>query len=312
VSASDAPQCLNYHNEIACRHLLARSLLISLAGDFDTSMSNFAITDALQSRHLPSVIAQSAQRTGVDFQYLIAQAELESGMRPDAKAQTSSATGLYQFIDQTWLGLVKEKGDKYGLGWAQSAIARNSNGRLTVADNAQKTSILELRNNPEISANLAGEFARDNRAYLEQKTGRQPESVDLYLAHFLGPAGAAKFLNSMDGNPDAPAAPSFPQAARANRNIFFSRAGQPQSFQAIRDGFAQKLSDAVERAGSGNGLPIHGKDLPATGNASGTVQPADYLRIAQAHANDQNITNGSKPFSEQARAAYLMLATLGM
>lgn len=275
-------------------------------------MSNLSITNLNARRDLPGVIAQSAQRTGVDFQYLIAQAQLESGMRADAKAQTSSATGLYQFIDQTWLGLVKEKGDQYGLGWAQTAISRNSNGQLTVADKTQKSSILALRNNPEISANMAGEFASDNSVYLQRKTGRNPQSVDLYLAHFLGPAGAAKFLNRMDDNPGASAASAFPKAARANHNVFFDRAGQARSFQDIRDRFEHKLADAAALVGNGNGLPTGGNILPQSDEAARTVQPEDYLRIAQAHIKDKNNLNTPKPFSEPARAAYLMLATLGM
>ncbi len=275
-------------------------------------MSNLSITPQAARHDLTGVIAQSAQRTGVDFQYLVAQAQLESGMRADAKAQTSSATGLYQFIDQTWLGLVKDKGDQYGLGWAQNAISRNSNGNLSVGDQAQKTRILSLRTNPELSANLAGEFARDNSAYLEQRIGRRPESVDLYLAHFLGPAGAAKFLTRMDRDPDGSAASAFPQPARANPNIFFDRSGNARSFEAIRDRFQRKLSDAIDLVGSGKELPMSGKSLPESADASRTVQPEDYLRIAQAHAADQNNLNAPKPFSEPARAAYLMLATLGM
>ncbi|MEH6756213.1 MAG: transglycosylase SLT domain-containing protein [Parasphingorhabdus sp.] len=275
-------------------------------------MSNFSITNLTERRDLPGVIAQSAQRTGVNFEYLIAQAQLESGMRPDAKAQTSSATGLYQFIDQTWLGLVKEKGDQYGLGWAQNAISRNSNGTLTVSDKVQRSNILALRNNPEISANLAGEFARDNSQYLQRKTGRTPESVDLYLAHFMGPAGAAKFLNEMNVNPGGSAAASFPSAARANRNVFFNSAGQARSFEDIRGRFEQKLANAVDLVGGGNGLPSGGNPLPQYAGTQRTVQPADYLRIAQAQAADKSNLNQSKPLSESARAAYLMLATLGM
>lgn len=282
-------------------------------------ISNIAASGLSGRRDLPSIIAQSAQRTGVDFQYLIAQAQLESGMRADAKAQSSSATGLYQFIDQTWLGLIKDKGDQYGLGWAQNAISRNSNGYLNVADRAQKSSILALRNNPALSAGLAGEFARDNGAYLEQATGRKPESVDLYLAHFLGPAGAAKFLKKMDANPGGSAASAFPQAARANRNIFYNEAGQPRSFEEIRDRFESKLAHAVNLVG-GRSLPADGNFLPPSGDTPRMVQPADYLRIAQAYANDKASGNAadtnqstiSKPFSEPARAAYLMLASLGM
>lgn len=275
-------------------------------------MSNLSITNLTERRDLTGVIAQSAQRTGVDFQYLIAQAQLESGMQADAKAQTSSATGLYQFIEQTWLGLVKEKGDDYGLGWAQNAISKSPNGQLNVADSAQKTAILALRNDPEISANLAGEFARDNGAYLEQKTGRKPESVDLYLAHFLGPAGAAKFLSSMDSDSNASAASAFPRAAQANRNIFFDRAGSARSFEAIRGRFERKLADAVDVVGNGNSLPAGGNNLPQSDGSPRMVQPADYLRIAQAHIKDKSHLNLPKPFSEPARAAYLMLATLGM
>lgn len=275
-------------------------------------MSNLSITNLSQQRDLPSVIAQSAQRTGVDFQYLIAQAQLESGMQADAKAETSSATGLYQFIEQTWLGLVKEKGDQYGLGWAQRSISRNTDGHLAVSDKSQKSAILALRNNPELSANLAGEFASDNSAYLEQKTGRKPESVDLYLAHFLGPSGAAKFLHRMDSDPNASAASTFPEAARANHNIFFDRAGEARSFEAIRGRFDRKLSDAVNLVGGGKRLPMNGNILPQSDNTERTVRPEDYLRIAQAHLKDKSHLNSPKPFSEPARAAYLMLATLGM
>lgn len=275
-------------------------------------MSSLSITNQLEKRDLPSVIRQSAHRTGVDFNYLVAQAQLESGMRPNAEANTSSATGLYQFIEQTWLGLVKEKGQEYGIGWAQNAISSNSKGHLSVANKSLKSSILALRKDPELAANLAGEFASDNSVYLEQRIGRKPESVDLYLAHFLGPAGAAKFLKRMDENPSASAAPNFQKAARANYNIFFDRAGRARSYQDIRDRFDDKLSKAVKVAGVGNNLPLAGKSLPQGDTDHRTVQPADYLRIASMQLEGQKNLSSSKPFSEPARAAYLMLASLGM
>ncbi|MEP3227109.1 MAG: transglycosylase SLT domain-containing protein [Parasphingorhabdus sp.] len=275
-------------------------------------MFHLSIPPLSQQRSLTGIIAQSAQQTGVDFQYLVAQAQLESGLRPDAKAATSSATGLYQFIDQTWMGLIKEKGDQYGLGWAEKAISRNRNGQFSIADKSQKNAILALRNDAQLSANMAGEFASDNKAYLEDRIGREPESVDLYLAHFLGPAGAAKFLNHLDASPQGAAASHFQSAARANRSIFFNRHGEAHSFESIRDRFEQKLADAVTLVGSGNGLPTNGNMLPSSDGAARMVQPEDYLRIAQAHARDHETTTQSKPFSEPARAAYLMLATLGM
>jgi hypothetical protein len=283
-----------------------------LEGEFEQDMSNLSITQSQDRRSLPGVIAQSAQRTGVDFQYLMAQAQLESGMRPDAKASTSSATGLYQFVEQTWLGLVDEKGDEYGLGWAQDAITRNRNGKYVIADQAQKSSILALRNDPALSASLAGEFAKDNGAYLAKRIGREPASVDLYLAHFLGPAGAGKFLNALDADPHAPAAPSFANAAQSNRSIFYNKSGGARSFQDIRNLFAQKLEDASMSAGNGNSFPTAGNNLPQSQKPAPMVQPADYLRIAKNHINDQSNSEKSKPFDEQARVAYLMLASLGL
>jgi len=275
-------------------------------------MPNLPIIITGSRRDLPGVIARSAKRTGVDYDYLMAQAQLESGMRPDAQAKTSSATGLYQFVEQTWLGLVKEKGAEYGVGWAQDAISKNSEGHLSVANKSLKSNILELRKDPGLAANLAGEFAKDNSAYLEQRVGRKAESVDLYLAHFLGPAGATKFLKSMDQNPDAAAAPNFSRAARANRNIFYDKSGNPHSFQDIRDRFEGKLSNAVDLANGGKSLPNPGNNLPVAADAQRFVQPADYLRIARAQTNDQTQLDLSRPFSAPARAAYMMLASLGM
>src|SRR3712207_2025996 len=86
-----------------------------------------------------AAIQQAAAQTGVDFGYLLGQARIESGFNPNARARTSSATGLFQFIDQTWLGTVKQHGDKHGLGWAANAIQQGSNGRYFVADPAMRS-----------------------------------------------------------------------------------------------------------------------------------------------------------------------------
>ena len=274
-------------------------------------MSTLSISPNFDRRNLPSMIARSAQRNGVDFKYLMAQAQLESGMRPDAKANSSSATGLYQFVEQTWLGLVKQKGDGYGLGWAQNAISADRNGNFTVRDKALKSSILALRNDPALSANLAGEFARENSSYLESRIGREPESVDLYLAHFLGPAGAGKFLTAYQANPDAAAAPAFASAARSNRSIFYDRSGNARSYRDIRNQFIAKLDNASMQAG-GNNLQAGGKILPQSEPSMPMVQPADYLRIAKNHINDQGSSENPKPFDASARIAYLMLTSLGM
>jgi len=273
-------------------------------------------------------IATASRRTGVDFAYLMGQARIESSMNPTARAGTSSATGLYQFIDQSWLAIVNDHGAKYGMGWASDAIQKSGSGRYFVADPALRQQILDLRTHPETASAMAAELASDNRAYLEQRIGRPAQAVDLYLAHFLGAGGAAKFLNSMASTPDAAGASLFPDAARANRGVFYDRQGNARSLVAIRDQFAAKLNGsggADDLGGTGNTLPASAKH----------VQPADYLRIARSQTAtpdplaDMEALSGEEalagqqaladrqpyadfaPRAETARLAYLMLATFG-
>lgn len=73
-------------------------------------------------------IANAAQRTGVDFDFLLAQARVESAMDPEARARASSATGLYQFIESTWLETMKRHGERFGLGDIAQKIATSKGG----------------------------------------------------------------------------------------------------------------------------------------------------------------------------------------
>ena len=134
-------------------------------------MSSYLGSVGNSGDRVTSAIAASARRTGVDFNYLLGQARIESGLNPQAKAATSSATGLYQFIDQSWLGIIKQHGAENGLGWAANAITRSGN-RWVVSDPNMKSAILSLRSNPEVSATMAAESASDNKTTLESSLGR--------------------------------------------------------------------------------------------------------------------------------------------
>jgi hypothetical protein len=61
------------------------------------------------------------------------------------------------------------------------------------------------------------------------------------MAHFMGPAGASKFLNALDKNPNANAATLFPDAARANKNVFYDKSGQPKSLEQVYAQFDKKF-----------------------------------------------------------------------
>jgi hypothetical protein len=251
-----------------------------------------------------NAIAMASRRTGVDFSYLLGQAKIESSLNPTARAATSSATGLYQFIDQSWLAVIDKHGSEYGLGWASNAI-QQSGGRYYVADPQLRQQILDLRKHPETASVMAAEHAADNKAFLESKLGREAEPVDLYLAHFLGVGGASKFLSVHDRAPDASAASLFPSAARANRSIFYDKQGNARSFAEIRDRFASKLQKGVDSLGGD--IQYASAALPT---GAKTVQPADYVRIETQRLSEQPDIM-VKPQPQTARLAYLMLATLG-
>lgn len=191
-----------------------------------------------------SAIRSAADRTGINFDYLYHQARLESGLNPAAAARTSSARGLFQFLDQTWLATVSRHGAAHGLGWAASAISRGGNGRFAVADPETRQRILNLRNDPAAASAMAGAFARDNRDYLAERLGRPIQAIDLYIAHFLGPAGAANFLSALATNPGQSAAQLMPAAAAANRPIFY-HAGIPRSVAEVRDVLAVRMGAGV-------------------------------------------------------------------
>src|SRR3979411_2758704 len=81
-----------------------------------------------------SAIRSAASATGTSFNYLLATAKIESDLDPNLTMKSSSATGLFQFIDQTWLGTLKQAGPAFGYGAYANAISRDASGRYSVDD----------------------------------------------------------------------------------------------------------------------------------------------------------------------------------
>ena len=241
---------------------------------------------------ITGAIRQAAQSTGISFEYLLTTAKIESNLNPSAQASTSSAKGLYQFIDQTWLGTMKQDGAALGLGRYADAITRAPDGHYEVADPAVRAAILRLRTDPQASAMLAGALTRNNATLVGASIGRQPTNGELYIAHFLGADGAGKLINRAASRPQASAAAMFPHAAAANHNIFYDNHGRARSvgevygkltslFDSARTvAFAQGgvTQPAVARSGGAAPLP------PPVTVAALPVKavPARAMRVASA------------------------------
>lgn len=247
---------------------------------------------ARQANAVTAVVRDAATRTGTDFSYLMAQARLESGLNPLAKAATSSARGLYQFTNATWLETVRKHGGEHGLGWAADAIK----GGAAKAGSAARETILSLRDNAEAAALMAGAFARDNGAMLEKKLGRAVGATDLYLAHFLGAGGATSFLGALARTPGVAAASLLPIAAAANRSVFFASDGSARSVAQVYARFAAKIDSAGKTS----------LTMLASGAPGRAFSPADNGGSLPAGGTSLPVADVSR-----ARMAYMLLAELG-
>lgn len=248
-----------------------------------------------------AAIANAAQATSVDFNFLLAQAQVESAMDPDARAATSSATGLYQFIESTWLGTVKRHGARFGLGEVADQIDMSENGNAWVADPARREAILALRNDPQVASLMAAGLAEDNRAYLMPILGRQPSHGELYLAHFLGAGGAGRFLSELQADPSQNAAALFARPAAANRGIFYAPDGSPRSLAQVMDVIESKMGRALDRASDGRAVRYARADY-AGGYASPSPNAAGFTPTPYLIADEAVFGPGSPPMLTQTAA----------
>lgn len=222
-------------------------------------------------------LARAAERTGVEFEALVRTARLESRFDPAARARTSSAAGLFQFIESTWLDMLARHGPKHGIAAGTRSAA------------------LALRSDPGISALMAGEHMAENRRHLEAGLGRAATSLDLYLAHFLGPGGALTFLKTLATDPERTAADVVPAAARANRAIFHGPGGAARSLADVHALLARRFG------APGWDASLTTARRPTDGDGSPNAVPDASLPSAMPPA----------AIRAAAQAAYLLLADLG-
>jgi Transglycosylase SLT domain len=243
------------------------------------TLSATATAGAEPSRaRIAGAIKQAAGTTGTSFQYLLTTAKMESDFNPKASASTSSASGLFQFIQQTWLGTVKEAGGLLGYGKYADAITKSSSGDYSVSDPSARTEIMKLRDDPVASSAMAGVLTQSNSFKLTGMIGRRPTDSELYMAHFMGVSGAAKLISSAEDNPQASGARLFPNAAAANRSIFYDSTGQARSVSDVYSVLTSRYASAANSPATRSAMASVG-DTPAStavASAAGTAAPIDH------------------------------------
>ena len=232
-------------------------------------------TDPSRAR-VAGAIKQASSLTGVSFEYLLTTAKMESDFDPSAGATTSSAHGLYQFIDQTWLGTVKEAGTQLGYGNYADAITKTSSGGYTVDDPAMRRSIMKLRDDPQAASAMAAVLTQSNSFKLTGLIGRRPSDSELYMAHFMGVGGAAKLIANAEDNPQAVGARLFPNAAAANRSIFYAQDGRARSVSEVYSVLTARYAGAANSKTTRSAMAMYG-DTPSTTAVASATQTSPVI-----------------------------------
>jgi hypothetical protein len=255
-------------------------------------------------------IKQAATAIGASFEYLLTTAKMESDFNPKAGASTSSAHGLYQFIDQTWLGTVKEAGAQLGYGQYADAITKSPSGSYSVSDPTARAAIMKLKDDPAASSAMAAVFTQSNSFKLTGMIGRRPTDSELYMAHFMGVGGAAKLISNAEDNPQASGARLFPNAAAANRSIFYDSSGQARSVSAVYSVLTSRYASAAGSSATRSALASVGgaSTIASAASAAAPLENASFLSsfpvTAVTVASASTTTAGSAPTDPSFRSLF--------
>ena len=189
-------------------------------------------------RWIVETIVRAAEVTGVDAVYMMALADKESSFLPSNKASTSSAEGLFQFISSTWLQVIRDFGPRHGLA-EEAAAVQTVNGQLTISNDETRERVLGLRRDAYLSALMAAEMMKRDRAHIERRIGRSMTRSEFYLAHFLGVDSAGRFMELVDEKPKQSAPRVFPSAAKANKTLFFAKRGRKTRHLTVAEVYAR-------------------------------------------------------------------------
>ena len=268
----------------------------------DTSNATAGV-DSARAR-VAGAIKQAAASSGTSFQYLLTTAKMESDFNPTAGASTSSAHGLFQFIDQTWLTTFKEAGAQIGYGGYADMITKSSDGSYSVSDPDARKAIMKLRDDPTVASDMAAAFTQSNSFKLTGMIGRRPSDSELYMAHFMGVGGAAKLIGNAEDNGQASAARLFPNAAAANRSIFYDRTtGRARTVSEVYSVLQQRYDSAAASSATQSAMASVGGDVVKPSVAVASAAPSPSVADTASFLSSFPDTRSVAPAATVATAA---------
>lgn len=210
---------------------------------------------------------QSIVNTPADINRAVAKIiQNESGGNPNIPNKYSTAKGLGQFIDSTWLTMVK----RY---------------RPDIAAGKSNAQIIALKTNAPLAREMTARYVEENARAL-RSAGMPVTDGNLYLAHFLGAGGAIKLLSAQDKS--QPVVNLVGQkVVDANRFI------QGKSVQWVIDWTARKMGGGQQRAAAQRpGRLQKGGGVQAAGGGQ-SAEPVSRESLYAGYMRwiDENISN---------------------
>lgn len=235
----------------------------ALSGEpFEHADKNKKLADSLRaymSAHnrdpgMINALYYASQETGTSFELLVIKAMLESDLGKHTIAANSSARGVFQYIDATWLALIKHHGEEIGYKPYADALEINQITRKYEVHGASPlslTNILDLRDNPRIAALIKAYQILDEEQTLQSfKNGQDVHITDHYIVHMMGLSLARIFYKLQQSEsaiiPANLTNQMFEKAIASNKYFFYGDDGNGLNATQIYSKFEERSSQKIE------------------------------------------------------------------